>query len=129
MSQGALALPCRNHFRGLSFSVPCWCALRKGARKLYDKLGAFAFFRFYTDTTSMRLQDLVHDRQTEARAACETGLKWFEDSRQFAGVQSDAGVAYRDAHPCFISIEFHGEKATIRHRAQSVVTEVPKDLF
>src|SRR5580692_8178404 len=100
-----------------------------GPRYFDDKFGARSFLGFDADTSAVRLEDLIHDGQAQAGAAGEAGLKGFEDARGLGRVNADSGVANLDARPMFIRVNADREHAARGHGAQSVVAEVPENLF
>ncbi len=64
-----------------------WLQFGRGGAGAYgtwyfdDEFRTRAFLRFDAYASAVGLQDLIHDGQTQARAAGESGLKGFENAR------------------------------------------------
>src|SRR3954466_9531709 len=77
----------------------------------------------------MRLYDLVHDRQAEAGAAFEVALERLEDLLGLLRTDAEAGIGKADDPAVVEPVQADRQPATVRHRAERVLAQVPEDLL
>src|SRR5579862_307310 len=94
-----LGPPCRpqNFGMGARIRLRLRGNLRR-SRQIHDEGGATPLFRFDAYLSPMRLQNLVHNRETEARAARESRLKGLENALGRSRVEAHPGIANRNSH-------------------------------
>src|ERR1700730_911861 len=120
----ALDLPYRTQefrFNGRNFA-----GRRAGtdrARELYHKFRTASFLGLHTNSSVVRLENLVNDGQTEPSATGKPRLERLKEPVRLAGIETDACVADRDAYGRGISIEAHGQRSSRGHCTKSVVAK------
>src|SRR5512146_1177409 len=77
----------------------------------------------------MRLNDLVHNRQSQAGAARALRLERFEDLFQMTRGNPNTRVTKHDAPALAILRRAYCERAARGHRTQAIVGNVPENLF
>src|ERR1051325_2409890 len=77
----------------------------------------------------MGLHDLVHDGQSQARAAFKLRLEWLKDFFGKVGWDARACIANSDAQEISRGAYRDGNRPLALHRAHSVLKQVPEHLF
>ena len=83
--------------------------MARGSRHKIE-LSSLTFRSFHSNPSFMCLNNLIHNRQSKSRAARKIGLKWFENSSDFAGIESHTCVANRYPHRIRICSEADRQK-------------------
>src|SRR5690349_11016695 len=98
-------------------------------REAQYHLGARALLRTHLNICIVRLHDLVHDRQPQPRSPLELRLERLEYLLQMTMRNSDARVFERHSPSVTVFGNAHNQRSAARHRADTVVSDVPEHLF
>src|ERR1700722_15713515 len=120
--------PLREWGRGLRRASAA-ARLVRSARKLDGEFRPLSRLGLDKNAPLMRLQNLIHDRQTQTRAAPEGGLERLEDLRRRVRIHAPTRVSHPDPHRFADGFETHGQPSPVGHGPQGVVAEVPKNLL
>ncbi len=77
----------------------------------------------------MRLHDLIHNREPQARAAHKIGLQGLKYFCALSRIQAHSRVAEADAHPEGRGFQGDGQNSTGGHGAERVVGQIPEHLL
>src|SRR5271156_1480201 len=86
-----------------------------GAREVNDEFGAFSLLCFHANPSTVSLENLIDDGQSQSRPARESGLEGLEKPVGLARVQADTGIANGNSDKGRVRLKANGQQAAIGH--------------